>query len=527
MNRHSAHRAASRTRDSLRSLLVFVVTLAVLAGAVWGGWTIMRRGGLAALRGTLTGETNGSGDAGGNPVTVAVHGAAPQSLDIRTDASSAVEQALIGNVYETLVGRDQNNRAMPGLAASWDVSADGLTYTFRLRSGMRFSNGDVLDAQDVVRSLQRTVSDRYAGASDLTGLASVSNPDAATVTVTLLSPDAALPWRLSGRAGIVYDLDAQTDYAAAALGSGPFTVSGFSPGSSLTLERDGAYWNRDGRAASPSVTLRYYDDGAAAADAVTRGEADAATDVPAASLDALRGAGATPAQGDSTRKVLLGFNARADSIFSEVRLRQGMRYVIDRQRIIDANGAAAALGGPIPSLDPGYEDLTGLYPHDTAKAHALLDYFGYRYRLRLVYPASLGTQVGDLVAGSMRDFGYDVTVSAVDDATWREQVTERHEFDLTIFPMDASHDVTELASPDFFLGYTDSVAEGLAAAVRASADEAAYETNLRALGRRLSENAIADFLYVERPWSASRAGVTGMPLNRTDVFLPLAGLARA
>lgn len=519
MNRHSAHRAAPARHDSVRSLLVFIVTLCVLAGAVWGGWTLLRRAGARGATDTI----------GGSPVTVAVHGPAPQSLDIRTDSSDAVEQALIGNVYETLTGRDQSNRAVAGIAESWDVTADGLTYTFRLHTGMRFSNGDALDAQDVVRSLQRTLSDGYVGASGLRTLRSVTNPDAATVVITLSSPDAALPWTLSGRAGIVYDVDASADYASAALGSGPFTVDAFDAAAgTLTLRRDPEYWNADARAASPAVTLRYYDDGDAAADALEKDAADAAVNVSASGADALRAhGGMTVTQGDSTRKVLLGYNARADSIFSEVRMRQGMRHVIDRQRIIDANGAAAALGGPIPSLDPGWEDLTGLYPHNAARAHELLDYFGYRYRLRLVYPASLGERIGDLVAGSMRDFGYDVTVSMVDDDAWRDQVVTRHDFDLTIFPMNASHDVTELASPDFFLGYTDSRTDELAAAVRASTNEEAYGNALKALARRLSENAVADFLYVERPWSASRDGVDGLPLNRTDVFLPLARLAKA
>lgn len=527
MNRHSARRAASsathRARGGIRSFLVFVVTLAILAAAVWGGWTFMNRGGLPSLP-----FADGGDRGGGNPVTVGVTGEAPQSLDIRTDASDAVEQALIANVYETLTGRDQSNAVVPGLAASWQASADGLTYTFRLNAGMRFSNGDALDASDVVWSLQQTVQNRYVTADRLTGLASVSNPDASTVVIAMSSPNPALPWLLSGRAGVVYDKDANVDYATAALGSGPFTVDSFRRGESITLKRNPRYWNADARAASPSVTLRYFQDGGLAATALAKGETDATVAVPASALDTLRTHDDIAlSQGESTHKVMLGYNARAQSIFSEVHLRQGLRYVIDRQRIIDADGAAEAIGGPIPKLDPGYEDLTGLYPHDLAKAHSMLDYFGYRYRLRLVYPMRFGQRIGDQIADSLTTFGYTVSVQTVDDATWQRQVVEDHDFDMTIFSMDGSHDVTELADPDMFLGYTDSQSDQLLRDVKAAKDDASYQTALKALGRRLSENSIADFLYVERPWNASRNGVTGLPLNRNDVFLPLAGLAKA
>ena len=79
---------------------------------------------------------------------------APKSLDIRTEQGTAVEQALLGNVYETLIGRDENNKLIPSLANSWSTSKDGRTVTLHLRGNTTFSNGDALDADDLVRILK-------------------------------------------------------------------------------------------------------------------------------------------------------------------------------------------------------------------------------------------------------------------------------------------------------------------------------------------------------------------------------------
>ena len=80
---------------------------------------------------------------------------APTNLDIRNTAGSAIDQVLIGNVYEGLVARDEHNQVVPAIAKTWDVSDDGTTYTFHLNDGMTFSNGDKLDADDVAWFHQR------------------------------------------------------------------------------------------------------------------------------------------------------------------------------------------------------------------------------------------------------------------------------------------------------------------------------------------------------------------------------------
>ena len=96
--------------------------------------------------------------------------------------------------------------------------------TLHLRGNTTFSNGDALDADDVVWSFNQIISKKYVGYERLGSVASVSADDSSTVVLTLREPDATLLRALSGRSGIVYDSTADLDYTTQALGSGPFIV---------------------------------------------------------------------------------------------------------------------------------------------------------------------------------------------------------------------------------------------------------------------------------------------------------------
>ena len=509
----------------MRSFLVFVLTTAILCGLVWGGWTYLRNG---EGRGEFL---DGLGDEGGAKLTVAVTTTAPQSLDIRTDSSTALDQALLGNVYETLLKRTTDNGVAPGIAASWQTSDDGLTYTFQLNDGMQFANGDALDATDVVDSLRQSVQNGYVGTDKLDGLASVSSTGASTVVIALNKPNPDLLWLLSGRPGIVYDTQATVDYATGALGSGPFSVKSFEAGKSLTLQRNAKYWNASAAARSRTITLNYFADANLAATAMAKAEADLIIEAAPGTLETLRShSDITLQQVDSTRKVLLGFNGRSDSMFSEARMRQGVRYAINHQTLVDDNGAAGLLGGPISSLDPGYEDLTGLFPYDFQRAYRTTAYFipvFTKETKRLVVPTEYA-HIADLIAADLNKLDLGVQVEVLDDAAWRTRVVEQHDFDMTIFAMNGSHDVADLADPSLFLGYTDGNGEEYAKQARAATNDAEYTDRLKVLAKRLSDNAAVDFLYVERPWIAYRNNVTGVPtFNRPDVSLPLETLDKA
>lgn len=206
---------------------------------------------------------------------------APPSLDIRRQSGSAIEQVLIGNVYEGLVSRDSDNAVQPGLAKSWDISTDGTTYTFHLNRNMTFSNGDVLDADDVAWSINQLKEKQYYNANQVESLSKAEALDANTVRITLSSPDSNLLWYLTGRPGLVFDKDATYNAKTQAVGSGPYTVESFDSASKMVLKANPKYWGTAHKPATQHVVIDFITDDNAAVNALKSGDVDVLSPVNA------------------------------------------------------------------------------------------------------------------------------------------------------------------------------------------------------------------------------------------------------
>ena len=291
---------------------------------------------------------------------------APPSLDIRRQSGSAIEQVLIGNVYEGLVSRDSDNKVQPGLASSWDISTDGTTYTFHLNRNMTFSNGDVLDADDVAWSINQLKEKQYYNANQVESLSKAEALDANTVRITLSSPDSNLLWYLTGRPGLVFDKDATYNAKTQAVGSGPYTVESFDSASKMVLKANPKYWGTAHKPATQHVVIDFITDDNAAVNALKSGDVDVLSPVNATLAKSLDANTYHVSASDGSDKFVLAFNC-ANKKLADKRVRQAIRYGINHKEIIASRGGVdTALGGPIPSVDPGYEDLTGLYPYDVA-----------------------------------------------------------------------------------------------------------------------------------------------------------------
>ncbi|MDN6459760.1 MAG: ABC transporter substrate-binding protein, partial [Bifidobacterium crudilactis] len=340
-----------KEQRSWKSGIIFLVTLVVLGSIAWIVWSTFNHR-LPLVSNPLTSQES---------ISVGVLDA-PQSLDIRSEQDPAITQALLGNVYQTLVGKNDRNAPEAAIAKSWDVSGNGLTYTFHLSDNATFSNGDELNAQDVVWSLQQTITKKFQGSDALSALSAVNELDDHSVRITLKSPSPDLLQTLSGRAGIIYDQDAKLNYSSQVIGSGPYVVSQWDKGSSLTLSRNTRYW-----ASAPKIgdiTLRYYGNASELSKALESGDVDVATPLDAAGLQtAQNNTSLAVAKGLSQDSVVLAFNTDTSSVLSDQRLRQAIRYLVDNDDIISKQqGLGAAIGGPLSPLDAGYEDLTGLFP---------------------------------------------------------------------------------------------------------------------------------------------------------------------
>ena len=459
-----------------------------------------------------------------NTVTIGLK-LAPVSLDIRHQSGSAIEQVLIGNVYEGLLSRDSDNKVQPGLAKSWDISNDGTTYTFHLNENMNFSNGDTLDAEDVAWSINQLKEQQYYNANQVESLEKAEAVDSDTVKLTLSTPDSNLLWYLTGRPGLVFDKDAEYNAKTEAVGSGPYTVESFDSASKMALKANPKYWGSARKAATENVIIKFLTDDNAAVNALKSGEVDVLSPVNATLAKSLDANTYQVSAADGSDKYVLAFNC-ANSKIADKRVRQAIRYGINHEEIIASRGNVDyALGGPIPSVDPGYEDLTDLYPYDVNKAKELMAEAGYStdkpLQLTLTYANIYGTELGDQLRSQLKPIGIDLKVNVVEFSTWLQDVYTNHTFDISLVDHNESHDFASWTDPTYYFGYDNKNVTKLYNEGVAATSDKERDAKFAAAAKLVSEDAPADWLFNYRITTATAKGVEGFPFDLNQTVLPL------
>lgn len=440
----------------------------------------------------------------------------PTNLDIRKTSGAALEQVLIGNVYQPLVTRSPDGTLKPSLATKWDISADALTYTFTLAEGVTFSNGDKLTAKTAAQSIQSAIDDKLLGSEYLGAVRTVAAPDDTTLVITLSKPYPDLLWALSGRSGLVLDPAATNDRATSAIGSGPFTVESWKQGDSLTLDRSTTYAGERPHVAK--VVFRYITDTNAAVNALTSGDLDVLAPVDANLVPKLSKDDFTTTRGTASDKFVLAFN-NAASPLSDKRVREAIRYSIDHEAIIKVRGGVdTLLGGPIPEGDPGYEDLTGLYPRDLAKARSLLAQAGYAkgLTLTLTIPSFYGDTLPNLLTSQLSEAGITLKTKPVEFAAWLQDVFTNHDYELSIVDHAESHDFGSWANPKYYFGYDSAQVQKLYAESQVATSTEKSSELLAHAAKIVSQDAAADWLTNFRTVTAARKGVEGFPTDQIN-----------
>lgn len=457
----------------------------------------------------------------------------PTDLDIRTTAGIALDQVLIDNVYQGLVGRTSTNEIVNVLAKSHTVSSDGLTYTFTLQRGVKFDDGTTMTAGDVVWSLQQLkASTTFQNAADLAGVTSIASPDASTVVLKLAKPDSNLLWALSGRAGLVLEKAATNDLKTTANGTGPYRLQTWKQGDSIHLTRNPGYWGTKAKVAG--VVFKYYTSASAAINAVVSGDVDVQTAVDA-TLDAqLKGvSGVSLKSGKTTDKYTLAFNNKV-APFTDIRVRKAIREAIDSKALITAlGGAGVAQGGPIPALDPGYQNLTSVDAYDPANAKKLLKQAGKQnLTLTLEYANFYPAAIGDVLTTQLKAVGITLKVKQVDFTTWLNDVFTVPKngiptYQLSMVDHAESHDFGNWANPDYYFGYDSKQVQALYQQSLDATTPSAAAAKLLQAAKIVADDAPADWLYTSTTLTAIHDGVTGFPTTSTSARLDLAKLAKS
>lgn len=454
----------------------------------------------------------------------------PPNLDPTAGAAAAIDEVVYANVFEGLTRFAPDGAILPALASDWDVSEDGLVYTFTLRDGVTFHDGTAFTAEDVVFSLDRARAAESVNAQPglFADIDSVEAVDDTTVVVTLSSPNGAFLFNLAwGDAVIVAPETADTN-ATAPVGTGPFQFENWVQGDRVELARFDDYWGTP--VALHRATFRFISDPNAAFAAVMAGDVDAFPGFPAP--ETLAQFEADPRfqllVGTTEGETILAMN-NAQPPLDDVRVRQAIAQAINRQDIID--GAMFGYGTPIGTHfaphHPDYVELIDLSAYDPEAARALLVEAGVEnLTLRLMLPPPVyARRGGEIIAAQLREIGIETEISNLEWAQWLEQVFRGGDYDLTIVSHTEPADIGIYARDGYYFNYMnpefDAVIEDLSLAA---------DPDLRsALNAQAQEIIASDYvnayLFQLAVAGVAHSDINGLWLNRPTQANDLTGVS--
>ena len=451
----------------------------------------------------------------------------PPHLDPTAGAASAIREVTYANLYEGLVRIDASGAVRPALAASWTVSSDGLTYTFHLHTGVTFQDGTPFDCATVAFNFARAMAPDSVNAQKglFEPIVATECPDPATAVVKLKHPTASFLFGMGWGDAVMLSTQSLATDKTNPVGTGPFRFARWVRGDRIELVRFPGYWGEAPKLAA--VTFRFIADPTAAAAAMLAGDIDAFPNFPAPEiLGRLR---ADPrfavVIGTTEGKTILALND-ASKPFDDIRVRRALAYAIDRKALIEAvmSGNGEPIGSHYVPTDPGYIDLTGVYPYDPARAKALLAEAGVApgtaIEIKLPPPA-YARRGGEVIAAYLAQVGIVARLVPVEWAQWLDTVFRRSDFDATVISHTEARDLDIYARDKYYFNYHSAAYRALYEQYQAAVDPARQLQLVGQLQRKLAEDEPNVFLFALAKvgvWNADLRGLwRNNPIPANDV----------
>jgi peptide/nickel transport system substrate-binding protein len=353
-------------------------------------------------------------------------------------ASALATTRVISNVLEGLLKYTPGTVDLEPLLATevpslenGGISADGLTYTFKLRQGVTFHDGSPFNAEAVKMTYQRLYDKEFAHYDEtntsgffLAGMTSVEAVDEYTVAFTLGAPNAAFMELSNIYAGRILSPKAiqevePTQWAEGGYGSGPFTLASWEKGVKVELARNENYWGA--KPGLKTLIFRPIPEPTARVAALLNGEVDMIVVVPPDSIGEIQSdTNLTYEQGPSLHYWFIQLNTTAGP-FTDVRVRQAANYAVDKEGLANdiLAGSAVPATQPMPAANWSYNpDVLG-YPYDPEKAKTLLAEAGLAdgFSTKMIIPQSgsgmmIPVQMNEYIQGNLADIGINVEIQS-------------------------------------------------------------------------------------------------------------------
>ncbi len=452
----------------------------------------------------------------------------PPHLDATGGAPAAIREVTYDNIYQGLTRLDSDGNIHPALAKSWEMSDDGLVYTFTLNSGVKFHDGTDFDAEDVKFTLDRA---RSADSTNpqkqlFAHIAEVEVVDPTTVKITLDQPVGNFLHDMARGEAVIVAPESAENNKTNPVGTGPFKFENWAKGSEITLVKNPDYWGTPAKL--DKVTFRIIPDPATAVPALLSGDVQGFANMPVG--DAL-----SQIQGDPRFEVVIGAtqgetilstnNGKAP--FDNLKVRQAIAHALNRDAIIAGaadGGAAIPIGSHFSPTDPAYIDLTGTYPYDIAKAKELLAEAGYpngfSATLKLP-PPRYARDGGQIIAAQLKEIGIELEIIPLEWADWVNSVFKGKDYDLSIVSHAEPNDIGVYARDDYYFDYHNPKFNEIIAEVDKTADQAKRTELLQQAQKILADDAVNGWLF-ELPkigvWDAKLKGMwTNWPIFANDL----------
>ncbi|GAA4424360.1 ABC transporter substrate-binding protein [Acidovorax lacteus] len=424
----------------------------------------------------------------------------PPGLDPTAGAASAIAEIVHYNVFEALTKINPDGTVSPLLAESWEVSPDLKTYTFKLRRGVKFQNGEPFNAAAVKFSFDRAAAEKSTN-KDKRTFANLTTQVVDEHTVVLLNKeiDPDLLFLLGQATAIIVEPKSVDTNATKPVGTGPYQLANWNKGSSVVLTA----W--DGFRAPASIkikraTFRFIADPAAQVAALLAGDVDAFPRVTPRSVAQFK---TNPRYqvvvSGSRAKTILAMNNKRKPL-DDVRVRRAIASAIDRKAVIE--GAGDGYGAPIGShYVPGafgYVDTTGINPFDIEKGKRLLAEAGIKTPLELTLtlpPPPYARQGGEVIAAQLAKIGIVAKIQNVEWAQWLSGTYGSKNYDLTIISHVEPFDLGNFAKPDYYWGYESKKFNELFDKIKNAPRPADRAKLLGEAQRLLAEDSVHAFLY--------------------------------
>lgn len=392
--------------------VVAALLLAALAAACGGGDAESQQG--------QDGSEGTAETGGGEPTRIVVAATSdPATLDPHMAEDSAY--AVTWRIFEALVDIDQQGELIPVLAEELpELQSDEKSWRVKLREDVTFSDGDPMNADDVVFSVNRVTDPEFGTTlAEVEGITGAEKVDDYTVDIMTENPDPAVPLRLR-MLKILSDSVSEPTFETAEdlLGTGPYKAQSVTPGSGATLVANEDYWN--GAPDLDEVEVRFIPDASTRSSALQAGEVDIVLALEPEFVDiapktlATEGGVAGGVVRINTHLPLLG----------DPRVRQALNYAIDKEGLVELFAGYADIANcqMTPPQAFGTNDSLEPYPYDPERARELLQEAGAdgaQLTLRWttgVFPKD--REQGEIVAANLRDVGLDIDLRLEEFQRW-------------------------------------------------------------------------------------------------------------